>query len=240
MKISIAQTRPVKGDIAANIEAHKNLIQLALSHRSEMVFFPELSITGYEPELAKDLATTKDDKRFDEFQQISDLDKIIIGIGVPTKNSDGINISMVVFQPHQSRQTYSKMYLHADEEPFFVSGQGSIDLLENNIALAICYEISIPEHSENAHRKGAEIYIASVAKTESGVTKAIENLSDIAKKYSMKILMCNSVGPSDNFIAAGKSSCWDNKGNLLGQLDANSEGLLILDTQMDQLTQLTL
>lgn len=240
MKISIAQTRPVKGDIAANIQAHKNLIGLALLHRSEMIIFPELSITGYEPELAKELATTKDDKRFDEFQQISDLNKIIIGIGVPTKNSDGINISMVVFQPHQSRQTYSKMYLHADEEPFFVSGQGSIDLLENNIALAICYEISIPEHSENAHRKGAEIYIASVAKTESGVTKAIENLSDIAKKYSMKILMCNSVGPNDNFIAAGKSSCWDNKGNLLGQLDANSEGLLILDTQMDQLTQLTL
>ena len=240
MKISIAQTRPVKGDIAANIQAHKNLIGLALLHRSEMIIFPELSITGYEPELAKDLATTKDDKRFDEFQQISDLNKIIIGIGVPTKNSDGINISMVVFQPHQSRQTYSKMYLHADEEPFFVSGQGSIDLLENNIALAICYEISIPEHSENAHRKGAEIYIASVAKTESGVTKAIENLSDIAKKYSMKILMCNSVGPGDNFIAAGKSSCWDNKGNLLGQLDANSEGILILDTQMDQLTQLTL
>lgn len=240
MKISIAQTRPVKGDIAANIQAHKNLIGLALLHRSEMIIFPELSITGYEPELAKELATTKDDKRFDEFQQISDLNKIIIGIGVPTKNSDGINISMVVFQPHQSRQTYSKMYLHADEEPFFVSGQGSIDLLENNIALAICYEISIPEHSENAHRKGAEIYIASVAKTESGVTKAIENLSDIAKKYSMKILMCNSVGPGDNFIAAGKSSCWDNKGNLLGQLDANSEGILILDTQMDQLTQLTL
>ena len=119
MKISIAQTRPVKGDIAANIQAHKNLIGLALLHRSEMIIFPELSITGYEPELAKELATTKDDKRFDEFQQISDLNKIIIGIGVPTKNSDGINISMVVFQPHQSRQTYSKMYLHADEEPFF-------------------------------------------------------------------------------------------------------------------------
>ena len=51
MKISIAQTRPIKGDIPANIEAHKRFINLAVSNGADAIFFPELSITGYEPEL---------------------------------------------------------------------------------------------------------------------------------------------------------------------------------------------
>ena len=72
MKIAVAQTRPVKGDIKANIEHHKKMINLAISHGADMIIFPELSITGYEPELAKELATNQDDSRFDELQQISD------------------------------------------------------------------------------------------------------------------------------------------------------------------------
>ena len=78
MKISIAQTRPIKGDISANNDKHKILIELASSLNATSIFFSELSLTGYEPELAKDLATTQDDIRLDCFQQISDINKITI------------------------------------------------------------------------------------------------------------------------------------------------------------------
>jgi predicted amidohydrolase len=61
MKISIAQTKPIKGDILANIDNHKVLIKIASSFKTDAVFFPELSLTGYEPELEKELATNKDD-----------------------------------------------------------------------------------------------------------------------------------------------------------------------------------
>ena len=94
MKICVAQTRPVKGAVQSNIERHKKLIDLAFSDGAEMVIFPELSITGYEPELAKELATTENDSRFDDFQKISNAKQITIGIGVPTKNDAGISISI--------------------------------------------------------------------------------------------------------------------------------------------------
>jgi len=122
MKICVTQTRPVKGDIETNIDNHKKLINLAVSNGADTVIFPELSITGYEPELSKELAMNKDDSRFDDFQKISDTRETIIGVGVPTKNNTGICISMVLFQPHKARQTYSKKYLHPDEEEFFISG----------------------------------------------------------------------------------------------------------------------
>lgn len=74
MKIAIAQTRTIKGNISANIEAHKKFIDLALTLNAEAVFFPELSLTGYEPELANELAKNQNDSRLDTFQNISDKD----------------------------------------------------------------------------------------------------------------------------------------------------------------------
>ena len=72
MKICVGQTRPVKGDIQTNIANHKKWIELAISNRAKIVIFPELSITGYEPELARELVVHQDDHRFDDFQMIAD------------------------------------------------------------------------------------------------------------------------------------------------------------------------
>ena len=88
MRIAVAQTKPVAGDIPRNIEHHLRLIELALSVGAELVVFPELSITGYEPSLVEDLAVERDDHRFDAFQDISDARHVSIGIGAPTRNQE--------------------------------------------------------------------------------------------------------------------------------------------------------
>jgi predicted amidohydrolase len=242
MKICVAQTRPVKGDIQSNIYHHKKLIDLAVSNGADTVIFPELSLTGYEPELSEDLATCQDDSRFDDFQKIADTRQITIGVGVPTKNNTDTCISMVLFQPHKGRQTYSKKFLHADEEQFFARGQGFGGLIgnKNNIALAICYELSVPEHSEHAFKSGAEIYIASVAKTVNGVENAVKSLSEIANKYSMTVLMSNCVGQCDGSECGGKTSIWNNKGLLVAQLNDTNEGIIIIDTGTLELIEKTI
>lgn len=226
MKICVAQTRPIRGDVQRNIENHRKLIEFAIERNVELIAFPELSLTGYEPSLAKDLATTQEDKRFDVFQELSNKNQITICVGMPTKNDFGICVSQIIFQPNKARQTYSKKYLHEDEEAFFVSGKNLFSLLNKKIAFAICYEISIPEHSETAFENGAKIYIASVAKTKSGVEQATKTLSEIAKKYSMTVLMSNCVGESEDGICAGKSSIWNENGLLVEQLSENEEGIL--------------
>ena len=239
MKICVAQTRPVSGDIETNINNHKKLIDLAVFNKADTIIFPELSLTGYEPTLAKALATDKADSRLDDFQGISDDRQIIIGVGVPVKNNIGTSISMVIFHPHKARQLYSKKYIHADEEGFFISGQNESVLLNNNptVALAICYELSIPEHAANAFKSGATIYIASVAKTVGGVEKAIDNLSVIAKKYSMTVLMSNCIGQCDGEECGGKSSVWNSKGLMLAQLNERNEGIIIIDTDTQNINK---
>lgn len=233
MKISVAQTRPIKGNIEANILNHRRLIDLAIAEEVKMIFFPELSITGYEPELCQDLATTQDDKRFDIFQEISDTHHLTIGIGVPTRSDLGIRISTVVFQPNQPRQTYSKQHLHSSETPFFVAGNHYTFLSNNQVALAICYELSIPEHSANAFQNGANVYIASTVNSYNGVDKDLNILANIAKNYSMTVLMANCIGQTGEYNCAGKSSVWNNAGKLLGQMDDKNEGILIFNSEIE-------
>jgi len=242
MKISVAQLRPAKGDIPANIEKHKILVKLAVSLRANAVFFPELSITGYEPDLAKNLATNQDDKIFDSFQEMSNTDQITIGLGMPIKTDAGIQIGMIVFQPNSPRQTYSKQQLHADEFPYFVSGDHQVILTINDkkIAPAICYESLQASHSDKASQLGAEIYVASVAKSQNGIDKAIHHYPTIAKKFSMPVLMANCVGFCDNFQSVGKTSVWTKQGNLVGQLDDKQEGILIFDTETEEIIEQTI
>ena len=239
MKVAVAQTKPVTGDIESNITNHLQLATLAADKGADIIIFPELSLTGYEPSLAKKLATDIDDSRLQIFQQLSNEKQITIGVGLPTKAANGINITMAVFQPNQPRRANSKMYLHADEEPFFVSGKNLPGLIINNtsIALAICYEISIPRHSENAYKSGAQLYIASVAKTAKGVEKAFAGLSDIARKFGMTVLMSNGVGMCEDGLCGGKSAAWNNKGELSGHLNDTDEGILVLDTFIDKIYQ---
>lgn len=232
MKIAVAQIQPARGDIQSNIDKHISLIELAAANGAEMIIFPELSLTGYEPSLAKQSAIDATDSRLDIFQQLSDENHITIGVGMPTKGAKGIHITMVLFQPNTSRQTNSKKYLHADEEPFFVPGENLSGIVLNDtpVALAICYEISISAHSKEAFNSGAQVYIASVAKTAKGVEKAMEQLRKIATNYGMTVLMSNSVGLCEDGICAGGSAAWNNKGILMGQLNSANEGLLLLDT----------
>lgn len=242
MKISIAQTKSITGNIFENIETHKKLIHLAITYKADAIFFPELSLTGYEPGLAKDLATNQDHSKFDDFQTISDTSKITIGIGVPTKTHSGIQISMIIFQPDRPRQTYSKQQLHADELPYFVNGEKQIILTVNNtnIAPAICYESLQIDHSENASKLGAEIYVASVAKSQNGINKAMTHYPAVAKKFAMTVLMSNCVGYCDNFESVGNSSVWTKEGLLLAQLDAKNEGLLIYNSETEEIIKWTI
>ena len=237
MRICLAQIRPEKGNIKSNIETHKKWIDIAISKKADLIAFPELSLTGYEPELANELATDKNDIRLKDFQKLSDLNKIFIGIGVPVKSARGILISMIIFKPNEPDQIYSKQLLHPDEKSYFTEGKEQITLKikKIKIGLAICYESLNPEHLENTKKTGADIYLASVAKSQAGIKSALEHFPKIASEYSMPILMVNSIGHCDNFESAGQSTIWNEKGIVTDQLDNKNEGILIYDSAIDKM-----
>jgi len=57
MKICIAQTTSEKGNVQRNFENHLQFVERAIKLNADLIIFPELSITSYEPDLANELAT---------------------------------------------------------------------------------------------------------------------------------------------------------------------------------------
>lgn len=235
MKICVVQLKPVKGEIETNIKKHAEAVAKSAVLGAQAVFFPELSLTGYEPSLAGALATLPDDERLDVFQALSDKYRITIGVGLPTRSATGINISMICFQPGQKRQCYSKQQLHADETPYFIEGNGQVLLKIGSYVVApgICYESLQKNHAENAVKLGATIYVASVAKSQNGITKGDVHYPAVAQEFSIPVLLSNSVGFYDSFMSVGKSSVWTKDGKLSARLSEEEEGLLVYDTDTE-------
>lgn len=232
MKICTTQLESEIGNIELNILKHIKLINIAIKNEVKLIVFPELSITGYDHKSAKRLATTVADKRFNIFQNLSDENDITIAIGVPTLNCLGINISTILFMPNKKRVLYSKILLHDSEKSTFVEGTEYItfNIHNNCFSLAICYESLQDEHIKKSKELGANIYLASVANSQNGVTEANRVYSELSRKYSMTILMSNCLGNG----AVGQSSIWNEEGKQVSKLD-NKDSLLIFDINNKQI-----
>lgn len=233
MKIALAQIHSNAGDIEQNSAKHLRAIRQAAMEKADFILFPELSLIGYEPELAKGLAFEKDDAFLRMFQELSDELSIHIALGIPLKTGDKPEIALAFFSPKEAVHFYSKQILHEDEEPYFSSGKEQYihRIALQSITPAICYESRMPEHTEAAHQMKADIYACSVAKPGRNYEAATDHYRTSAKKYGMTIAMANSIGPSDNFIACGKSAVWNNQGELVTTLGETEEELLIYSTE---------
>ncbi len=242
MKIAVAQTRPHVGPVEGNLAAHQTLIELAIRNGVRLIVFPELSLTGYEPRLAVSLARTPEDSCFAGFQTTADQYEISIAVGVPTVGDHLPRISTLLFRPQWDVLVYSKQHLHRDEEPFFEPGQKSNGLIHTDpaIALAICYELTVPLHAHTAVESGATVYIASVAKSALGTENACTRMSEIAAQYSIMGMMSNCLGRLNGSECVGRSSAWTRSGKLLLQLDTENAGLIVLDQQSEEVFALTL
>jgi predicted amidohydrolase len=232
MRVAVVQTQPIACAVDVNVKAHETWIKKVASRGADMVFFPELSLTGYEPKHAGRYVFRADDIRLDVFQMLSHALRITIGVGLPTADGSGVRISMLLLQPNAARIVYSKQYLHADELPYFVAGSGQVTLpgADGVVAPAICYESLQDEHCAAAVALGATLYVASVAKSAAGIAKADAHYPVIARRYSLPVLMANCVGPCDDFEAAGSSAIWNARGECVARLPAAGEGALLLDT----------
>lgn len=232
MKISLAQIRPINGDIGSNIRQHLQFIDEAIRQKADLILFPELSLTAYEPTLAEALAMRPSDPRLDIFQEKSNEYGIHIGLGVPTVKGSHLFISLILFRPNQSHLIYSKKHLHADEEPFFESGENFpvFQVGKEQLAPAICYEISVPEHAITAFEHGADIYIASVVKFAKDMRRAYDRLTEIANNFNAPVLMVNAIGTADNGTCGGQSAVWNAQGELVDQLPSDAEGILFFNT----------
>jgi len=239
MILAAAQTKPTRGNIEANLKDHYRLIELAAQNGAQLISFPEMSITGYERENAQKLAFKKDDARLDHLKQLASKNNIIIVAGAPIQIENAMFIGEFVIAPDNSVSIYTKQFLHEGEDEFFQPSfdyNPMITIEEQKISFAICADIDNPLHPENACKRATDIYIASIFFTPNGIPNAYRDLQSYAEKHKMNVLMSNFSGESWGYPSAGQSAFWNNKGELVGQMNESDSGILLAENNNDNWT----
>lgn len=236
MKLFAAQFKPIPGEIDANLNKHLALIELAHKNIADLICFPELSLTGYEPGRLAGLGDTLSHPGIQTLCTLARDYNLVLAVGLPVPAPDKPRIGMAVIQPDQTITTYCKQWLHEDEHAYFTAGDTPLvlNIHGERIAPAICFESKQPAHLKQALAQHPTVYLTSVASDAAGVAKAQDYYSTIAKQYKLYVLMANFSGQCDNFICDGQSSVWDREGNCIAALSHQDEGLIGVCTSTNQ------
>jgi predicted amidohydrolase len=227
--IAAAQTIPYKGDVRKNIESHEKLILKAVDKKVDLIVFPEMSLTGYELDLAEELAFTLYDDRVDPIVSLAVKHNMIIIAGAPLRLDSNLFIGALIISPDRSISAYAKHHVHKSEAKVFKSGHldPKIHLGEEHASLAICADITHTDHADNAAHSGSTLYLAGVFLTPEGIDKDTTKLKGYAKKHNMAVVMANYGGETGGIQSAGKSTIWSDTGGKVVGMDGVGEGLVI-------------
>ena len=240
--IAVAQTCPVKGDVNANVDEHLRLAELAASEAAHVVVFPELSLTGYEIGLADKLAFSEHDPRLARLLDAASSHSITLIVGAPVRIETQLHIAALVVYPDRTTTLYTKHYLGAFSEDarcdgavppaeatVFQPGDRNplIRFAGNTAAVAVCADVSRPSHPQQAASRGAKTYLTSMFVIPSEFEGDSSRLSKYAAQHSMVVALANFGSPTGGLAAAGRSSIWSQKGELLAQLNSNGAGVAV-------------
>lgn len=232
MILASAQTSPKRFDINANLIDHYKLVELAAKNGADLILFPELSITGYEREKAKELFFEKNDSRLIQLKRLSVKHNIIVIAGAPIQIGNDLFIGAFIIKPDDTVSIYTKQFLHTGEDIYYKSSfdyNPVIEIKNERISIAICADINNPKHPENAKKKETTIYLAGIFFEPNDMQKAYRTLSKYAERFSMNVLMSNYTGQSWSLDGGGQSGFWDKKGNIVSNLNDTDSGLLLIE-----------
>jgi predicted amidohydrolase len=229
-KIAAAQVPSTRGDIATNIATHAAAITAAAKHGVRVLVFPELSLTGYEPDLAAELAITGMEKRLAPLSALTRQHQIEVVIGAPLR--DGATkpyLGAILLTARGSATTYSKMHLGTSERAYFTPG--SVPLSFNSdaqtIGIAICADTSQPSHPQVYADAGCTIYAAGVCLNAEWYATDMPRLANYAARHQMLVVMANHAQSVGSYSSVGKSAVWLPDGALLAQAEGAESCLVI-------------
>ena len=241
--LGIAQTVPVAGDVAANVAQHLELARRAAGAGADLLLFPELSLTGYELELANRLAFEPEDERLNPLAQCARAEAICLVVGAPLELEGALHIASIVLRADGSREIYTKHHLGAfppetnpdgpvppPEASVFAPGEHDplIEVKGARIALAICADTNRPNHPAAAAGRGADVYLASMFFTPRESDEELARMRRIANEHSMLVGVANFGGPTGGLESAGRSVLYGPNGEPLEGAPSRSEHLLLV------------
>jgi len=240
--VAVGQTVPVRGDVSANVDEHVRLARAAAAAGAGLIVFPELSLTGYELDLAERLAFATDDARLGPLRDVAAAARIALVAGAPVRVEGRLCVGAFLLGADGTCDVATKRHLGAfppeanpggtvppAESSVFASG-GREPLLRAGgmtAAVGICKDATVPAHPAAAVDRGADAYLAAVFLPPADVAADAARLAGYAARHGVLVAMANAGGPSGGLPGGGASGIWAPGGAEIVRLPPGGGGVAV-------------
>lgn len=243
-RVAVAQIAPTLGDLDKNLSLHETTARDAIAQSTNLLIFPELSLTGY---FLKDqvpsVALRPDSQALQLFREFSRRTAIVLGFVEETTGHRFYN-SSVYFEGGEIRHIHRKVYLPTygifDEARYLAAGDRvrAFDTALGRMAILICEDLWHPAVPAIAAWDGAEILLCPSASPGRGLGQAgpfqnastwertIRTVGDLLTSY---VVYANRVGYEDGACFWGGSEVVAPSGDTAAKAQYLADDLLCAD-----------
>lgn len=214
LRIAAAQAPAVPGDVRRNVQTHLAFARVAAHQGVQVLVFPELSLTGYELRALAANVWDAGHEALAPLRRAAEEHSMALLVGAPAApvQSGGLPaIGAWLLGPDGSVAVYRKRHLHGSETQFASAGEDDVQvhlLAGEPAAVAVCADLTHPEHAQAARGAGAGLYVASALVSANGYDPESALLQGYARDLDMGVLLANYSGPSGGYASAGRSAFW--------------------------------
>lgn len=252
LRLALAQTEAVLGDLDANLQRHLEWIDRARSEDAQLVVFPELSLTGYYlRDLAFEVAipTSELEERLAGLLKASEEIDLVCGF-VERDQRQQYTVSAAYLSQGEIHHIHRKLYLPTyglfEEGRFYSSGESlaAFDTRFGRVGMLICEDFWHLSPPYLLWLDGADLLLLMSASPARGLGQreapaSVEWVEHINQAYASTLTVfvahSNRVGFEDGLHMAGRATVFDPEGQLLAGGPLHQESLTIASIDFNQL-----
>lgn len=239
MRIALGQLNMVWEDKELSLQKAEKLMEQASAQKADILFFPEMSFTGFSMNLAKIGESGEASDTVRQMKELAVRYKMAVGFGwaaLPEPGQEkGTNRFTLLDQDGQELTEYVKLhpFRYGGEADVYQGGDQlvTVPFCGHRISLFVCYDLRFPEiFRAVSDQSDLMVVIADWPASRADhwlallKARAIENQSYMAG--------VNCVGDIDGLSYSGDSSIFDPLGQMIGTLHGQ-EGIVVCDIGED-------
>lgn len=228
LKIAIAQTNPVAGDLRGNAQRLRYAFNDAARQGADLVVTPEAALVGYplddlvnRPSFMEAVRQTVEDMAA---HMKPGAPPVLLGTPWTNRHGDVVNAAVLLKDGKVARVIEKRVLAHGG--PFhelrnFVSGDDyrPIRIKHHRVGVAVCADIWQPETAGLLRDAGADVIVAvNASPFRAGVDEERkEVVARAARDAKVPVLYVNMTGGQDEMVFDGASFVMDAQGQVQGQ-----------------------
>jgi predicted amidohydrolase len=247
MRITLAQVDSLAGELEVNVVRAEQVIAEAVSTGTDMMVFPELSLSGYSiGDLKEDISIPPDDHRMVRLASAAKGAGLLLGF--PEAQARGLHIynSAAYYENdlvHVHRKLFLPNYASFEERKHFLPGQSSraFPILggRHRAAILICNDAWQPQLAYVATQDGAIILLVPACSAQSMFPERYDSRSYwrgitrfYGRMFQLYVIFVNRVGTEGSLRFWGGSHVVDPWGEVIAEADEDREQLLTVDIDL--------